>query len=251
MKPLKSPYIPGSQVSAMLVSGEMPDEMTSLLEKEVRAIVRTLNLPGLPPPVSSHPDMQMLIPAEGVIVHAPNLDLFLADQLKNLGFELVPGEKTPGGSYPSDVPYNVAVVGRHAFLNTRHADGKVIQWLKKTGKTISHVNQGYAKCSVCILNEEAIITSDPGISDAARGQNIDVLFIPPQRSISLPGYDYGFIGGATGLLSGGRLAFCGDVNSLESSETIIAFLEKHGITPVSLGTGAVRDLGSLVPLCSV
>lgn len=251
VRPLKTPYIPEKHVAAMLVSGEIPDEMACLLEKEVKVIVRTKDIRELPAPVRSHPDMQMMMPGEGVIVHAPDICPELAGQLKDIGFLMIRGKSTPGGSYPLDIPYNVAVVGRHAFLNTRFADETVINWLVKTGKTITHVNQGYAKCSVCILNEEAVITSDPGICRAARERGIDVLLIPPQRHIYLPGYDYGFIGGATGLISENELAFCGDFSRLDSAEEILYFLEKHGITPVSLGQGEVRDLGSLVPLCTV
>jgi hypothetical protein len=235
----------------MFVSHNMPEEMMSLLEGLIPVLIRTMDLEGLPDPVKSHPDMQLVIPAEGVIVHAPNLHPKVAERLKDLGYILVSGEKTPAGSYPLDIPYNVAVVGDHAFLNTRYSDEVVLQWLKKTGKTISHVNQGYAKCSVCILNKEAVITSDLGIYRAALGKNIDVLLIPPQRSISIPGYDYGFIGGSTGLVSSKKIAFTGDLKTLDSWESILLFLQKYGITPVTLGASAVLDLGSLIPLCTV
>ena len=251
MKPLESPYIPESSVTAMLVSHDMPEGMKSLLRELVPVIIPVMDMDSLPVPVRGHPDMQLLIPAEGVIVHAPALDPDTAACLRDLGYLLVPGEKQPGGSYPEDIPYNVAVVGRHAFLNTRHADPVVLDWLKKTGKTISHVNQGYSKCSVCILSEEAIITSDRGIYQAAIEKNIDALLIPPQKSISIPGYEYGFIGGSAGLVSRDRLAFCGDMDTLESAGQILSFLQKHGIMPVMLGPGNVLDLGSLIPLCTV
>lgn len=235
----------------MLVAQDMPEGMANILMGFVPVLIRTMPMAELATPVSNHPDMQLVIPTEGVIVHAPNLHPQVAVQLRELGFELVPGEKTPAGSYPGDVAYNVAVVGRYAFLNTRYADQVVLDWLKRTGKTICHVNQGYAKCSVCILNEEALITADEGIFRAARGQNMDVLLISPQKSISLPGYDYGFIGGATGLISSREMVFCGDARMLDSGEGILAFLQKHGIKPVCLGSYAVRDLGSLIPLCAV
>ena len=251
MKPLNSPYIPDKKVTAMLVSHNMPEEMMSLLEGLIPVLIRTMDLEGLPDPVKSHPDMQLVIPAEGVVVHAPNLHPQVAELLKDLGYILVSGKKTPAGSYPGDIPYNVAVVGDHAFLNTRFADEAVLQWLKKTGKTISHVNQGYTKCSVCILNKEAVITSDLGIYRAARGKNIDALLIPPQRSIFIPGYDYGFIGGSTGLISSNKMAFSGNLNTLDSWDPILLFLQKYGIMPVMLGTGTVLDLGSLLPLCTV
>lgn len=52
-----------------------------------------MDLEGLPDPVKSHPDMQLVIPAEGVVVHAPNLHPQVAELLKDLGYILVSGKK--------------------------------------------------------------------------------------------------------------------------------------------------------------
>ena len=80
---------------------------------------------------------------------------------------------------------------------------------------------------------------------------IDSLLIPPQKNIRLRGYDYGFIGGCTGLISETQMAFAGDFNLLNSSEIIGKFLEKHGVKPVSLDNSCIHDIGSIIPLCSV
>ena len=250
-KPMARPYVPEGRVSMMIVSGDMPIEMTKRLHSCVSNIIRTPELANLPRPICSHPDMQMVIPLEGVIIHAPNLDAALAQSLKNTGFMMVPGEKCPNGTYPSDIPYNAAVIGKRAFLNTRFSDARVMEYLKKAGISISHVNQGYAKCSTLIVNNDALITSDHGIFNAARAQNMDVLLIPPQKKIVIDGFDHGFIGGASGLISKTEIVFAGGFDKLDDAETIERFLGKYGIKPVSLGMGDVLDIGSLIPLCSV
>ena len=102
-----------------------------------------------------------------------------------------------------------------------------------------------------MLNDHAIITADKTIHNAALQNGIDSLLIPPQKGIILKGYDYGFIGGATGLISDHELAFSGDFNELEQKETMLLFMEKHGIVPVSLSNERVADVGGLIPLSSV
>ena len=245
------PYIPSGRVSIMIVSGDMPIEMINRLNSLVRKIIRIPMLESLPYPVCSHPDMQMVIPTEGVVIHAPNMDAAIVKSIESLGFQMVSGEKYPCGAYPMDISYNVAVVGKHAFLNKKFSDARVIEWLKKTGISMSHVNQGYAKCSTLIVNQDALITSDAGIFNAARVQNMDALLVPPQRKILIAGYDHGFIGGATGLISNDEIAVSGGFGNLDDAEAIGRFLGKYCITPMSLSDGDVLDFGSLIPLCSV
>ena len=54
--------------------------------------------------------------------------------------------------------------------------------------------QGYSRCSVCVVSDNAIITADEGICRSAEAHGVDVLKIRPGY-IDPPGFDYGFIGG--------------------------------------------------------
>ena len=45
------------------------------------------------------------------------------------------------------------------------------------GYEIINVKQGYAKCSICVVSDNAIITADKGIAKAAIQNRIDVLEI--------------------------------------------------------------------------
>jgi hypothetical protein len=251
MKPIKKPFLPESDVSLMVVSGNMPAMMRKRLSERVPRVISLPPNQGLHGSLMNHPDLMVACPAEGVLVHSPDMDPAIIEMVRDYGFTLIPGEKRPFGNYPADVPYNVAVIGRNAFLNTRFTDRVVLECLVKAGVAVNHVSQGYAKCSVCMLNEEAMITSDEGIFRAARAKNIDVLLIPPQKSIELEGFGYGFIGGATGLISKDELAISGEFDRLDDAGTIARFLDKYGIRPVSLDAGRVLDLGSLIPLCTV
>ena len=65
--------------------------------------------------------------------------------------------------------------------------------------------------------------------------------------ISLPPYDYGFIGGASGVV-GRKIYFFGDLNSHPDSAVIRKAIEEEGFIPVSLSDERLRDLGGMILL---
>lgn len=250
-KPLAVPYIPSGTVSSVLLGCDTPVSVLSGLLSKGIDLIETDHLKVMPPNLSSHADMQFVNVCEGVIVHAPGVLQDTTEKLRTLGFELIEGETIPGSYYPYDIAYNCAIVGKVAFLNLKYTDQKLLTLIKKCGIKPVPVKQGYAKCSTCVLNEKAIITADKSIHNAALENGIDSLLIPPQRRIVLKGYDYGFIGGATGLISEHELAFAGDFKKLDQADSMASFMTKYGIMPVSLSDESVADVGGLIPLSSV
>jgi len=245
------PYIPEAGISHMVVSGELPVSMMDELVKRGIGCIRTRGLKSLPGPLSYHTDMQLLHVAQDTIVCAPNLDEEFKTNLRGRGLTVISGLSEPSAPYPGDIPYNTAIIGEFALLNVSHTDPVVIEWLRKTGRKLIHINQGYAKCSVAIVSHEAVITSDRGIQRALNDVKLDVLLIDPTTKILLPGYNYGFIGGACGLISESEMVFSGNFHCLRQAEVICEFLRKHGIKAVSLGDGPVLDTGGFIPLGTV
>lgn len=119
--------------------------------------------------------------------------------------------------------------------------------LEKQGVKMIHVKQGYAKCSVCIVDENAIITSDRGIAKVAKNTGFEVMVIEP-GFIQLRGLNYGFIGGATGLLDKDALGFAGDLTAHKNGLIIKDFLWTKGKTCIGLGELSLSDVGSIIPL---
>lgn len=250
-KPITTPYVPSSTVTKVLIAGDAPDKIVRKLLSLGVESVKTESHNNLPCGLAYHPDMQFVNICEGVIIFARGGSCQAIKHLEDIGFELIEGDSPLNKKYPLDISYNCAVVGKFAFLNIRYTDEKVLELLKKCQIIPLHTNQGYAKCSISIVNEEAIITADTTIHEKAVSVGLDSFLIPPQKNIYLKGYDYGFIGGCTGLISETQMAFAGDFDQLDSAETICKFLEKHGVSPVSLDNSHVLDIGSIIPLCSV
>ena len=81
----------------------------------------------------------------------------------------------------------------------------MLEFAENEGLNVINVNQGYSGCSVCVINDSAIITDDESIFTAAQNFLNDVLLIQ-KGSIRLNGYNYGFIGGCCGKISKNKLS---------------------------------------------
>jgi hypothetical protein len=130
----------------------------------------------------------------------------------------------------------------------KYTDPVLIKEAKKRDVEPVHVNQGYTKCSVSIVNTNSIITSDKGIANAAEKRGIHALLIEPDENIILPGVSHGFIGGSTGLVSFTGWALTGSLKSLKSASIIKEFLTGKGLDPVILSNNEVIDIGSILPV---
>ena len=193
---------------------------------------------ALESPVDTHADMLLWAVGNAVFVHQDyKIDLD--------GFEkIIKIDEPMSNKYPNDVLLNIAIVGKNAFCNTKFASKTVLQYLEKNNFSIHHVAQGYAHCSTCIVSDNAIISADKGIVEAAKIVGIDALLISSGH-ISLPPYEYGFIGGSCGS-NGDKIYFCGALNHHPDGEKIRQFCEKHGKSAIELSNHPLVDIGGIM-----
>ena len=185
-------------------------------------------------PVDTHADMLLLQAGEKIFKHG---DYFVEGKFENI-FEPM------GSKYPNDVLLNIAIVGKHAFANTRYASKTVLAYLEENGFEIHHVTQGYAHCSTLIVSENAIISADEGICREAQKCGIDALLISAGY-IDLAPYEYGFIGGACGSY-GGRIYLCGSLKYHPDGEVIRNFCKSHQKEIVELLDAPISDIGGIL-----
>lgn len=191
--------------------------------------------------VCGHPDMLMNIVSNSIIVHK-DMDTEFIQKLISLNYSVYKSNSALQNKYPYDVPLNALCLGDFFVHSINFTDTNLLSLLKN--KKLLNVNQGYTKCSTCVVSNKAVITSDTSIAKALTLQKIDVLLIPP-GDIILPGLDYGFIGGATGLIENDVLAFYGHLDNYLYGKEILVFLKKHKIEPVFLRNGKLIDRGSI------
>ena len=202
--------------------------------------------PTLEKPVSAHPDMNLLIVGEQLFARKYVNDMFtivkqskiVTDANLNVNEILV---------YPDNVALNCAVVGKSIICNTKYTSKDVSNYANDIGYDIINVNQGYAKCATCIVGENAIITEDDSIEKKCRNYGMDVLKIQ-KGHVRLDGYNYGFIGGCSGLIENNLLVFNGNIELHPQHTEIHNFCTKHNVEAISLNNDALYDVGSIVRL---
>ncbi len=202
-------------------------------------VIPTIPLKSVYDEINGHADIQIHV-VNNKAICAPEAFEYYKEQLH--GMKIIRGSVSLGSAYPSDIAYNVCGMGDTAICNRKHTAREILDEYEK----VMHTRQGYAKCSICVVNENAAITADEGIYRSLTGNGIDALKISPGY-VTL-GRMTGFIGGASGLLKTGVLAFCGSIKTHPDSADIAAFCRNAGVEIVSLGGGELQDVGSIVAI---
>ena len=195
--------------------------------------------------VSSHPDM-LIFPYGNKYVTSREYDSIaknVFNKINSLGYTPILTYEVPEENYPFDVLFNALTLGNKIFCSEKALSKKVKEIAIESGLEIINVRQGYTKCSVCKISENAIITADGGIAETAKKYGVDVLEIS-EGHVQLDGYNTGFIGGASGMFDD-AIYFCGDVMSHPDGEKIAKFCQKHNKRCICLSNEPLFDVGTL------
>lgn len=209
-------------------------------------IISPPQIAALPSSVSRHADLGLCPIGEGRFVCPPDTYGYYAQRLEPIGFSVICAASPLGSSYPKDTAYNIVAVGKYAFVNPKTCEKSLMKILENERELIC-VKQGYVKCSMCLVSENAFITADTAIAAEGAKKGFDVLLIS-NEGVMLPPYKNGFFGGASGKISHNALAVNGNLDKMKSGNEIRNFLKKYEIKPVEINPYAPFDTGSLIPL---
>jgi len=221
-----------------LINSDFPQFAAKLCEFGKVASVKSN--PYLPLPVAAHADMNYCdIGNTLFIAGGAEIPEFVQNERKFVRFI-----DKPGDSYPDDVICNCKLIGERLFCNVRTISPEIIEFAECNGYQIIDVRQGYTGCGICKVTDNAIITSDKGIAEAARRNGIDVLVIN-NSEIILPGYDVGFIGGCCGSCES-NLFFTGSLSKCSFGDEMRKFCEAHGVAIIELSDERPVDVGGIM-----
>ena len=190
--------------------------------------------PTLPEPVSCHADMLMFGNILQKDYYKRNKELFE-------GYDIVLAEEKFGNEYPKDVLLNAFAVGDTLFGRLESVSVKIKEQYPKA----VNLRQGYAKCSTLLFGNNAI-TADKGIGSVLTEHGLNVLIITSGH-IALPGYDYGFIGGASFVYKN-IVYFFGDLEKHPDCVKIRNFIEDAGYVPAYDIDYPLTDFGGAIIL---
>ena len=198
--------------------------------------------------INGHPDIQLNIlktKENAHIIVQKNINKNFKEILKSNNIKYILSKNSLSNTYPNDIILNSLILENYFIHNLKFSDENLLK--SQNLKTKINVSQGYTKCSILPVRNNALITSDKGIFEALKDYNFDILLLPP-GDILLPSLNYGFIGGTGGMISNDKMAFFGDLDSYNWGEEIKKFLYKYDVSPIALRKGKLIDRGSLLTL---
>lgn len=241
VRPLAVPNLPRGRVTACLAAAPCSG---ALREAGVEALC-PVPCAALVPEERTHADLLFCHAGENVLFAAPGQETLFA-RLKALGFSVRVSPPLTA-AYPGNAALNVAVGENFALGCFAHAAPALMTYLTGSGRTLLRVRQGYAKCSLCFLNENAFLTEDAAIASVLRAAGKDVLLLS-RGDVYLSDKHYGFFGGAAGLVAPDTLAVAGRLQYHRDAPAIAAFALNHGVHILELTDGKITDIGGILPL---
>ena len=150
-----------------------------------------------------------------------------------------------GRDYPSDVAFNAACTGRYFIHNLSYTNEKLLLAAKEMGMTLIDVGQGYTKCSIVVVAEDAIITYDEGIIRAcSKYPELEVLQVSPVLSAWTAMTPDSSAAAAAEWET--RCSFNGDLFAHPDFQRIVTFIEKRGLTCRWFPDYKLTDIGSIL-----
>lgn len=242
---IKTPHLPKGRVRNLIIGEKYEKLLENAAIKHNFELICLKNNQYCDERLSGHTDL--------AAVHIGGNELVCRRYLKNteahrrlneLGVNVEFVDNCLSPEYPDDASLNFCVVGSKVLMNPKTADAQTV---KKLTRTLAYCKQGYTKCTVCVVDENSIITEDKGVSLCARNAGIEVLEIS-SCGILLDGYPNGFIGGASFKLAPDILAFTGAISDTYIMNEIETFLSARNIKAVYLNDTPAIDIGSAIPI---
>lgn len=248
-------------------------------ESQGLEVILTKPINSIIPAIDGHVDIQMFFDGKKIFIAKENYEYYMEkfdkSYLENKGIEVICGDKNLEKKYPKDVLYNLCYTGKYYIGNYDFLDknlkeyignnNKIIYSKKKTEEiknTISETNnktinknnsdntiekefidikQGYSNCSICVVDNDKIITSDRGIYDSINNYNVNNeskkihCILIEHGDINLFELDYGFIGGCSARNpEENKIYFFGCLNTHKSGINIKEFITDNDIEYVEL-----------------
>ena len=226
----------------VLVDCRIKKESMDELNRMGVTVYKSTLIKSLYDEISGHPDIQIHFINNKAICAPEAYNYYCSLNIENL--ELICGSSELKSEYPLDIAYNVCSLGKYVICRPLCTATEILSEYHNLKKEILITKQGYAKCSICVVNDESAITADEGIYKLLNNHEINVLKIR-KGHIELNNME-GFIGGASGLIDERTLCFNGNLKTHPDYHNIVDFCNNVNVDVVSLNNGPLKDVGSIL-----
>lgn len=228
-------------MSTFVMSDKHP-QFIKAIEEMGHRVIESDTIDVFHNPEQKHADMQIL-PTDN--------DIFILNECTNLKDKLYDKnlifcKQKAGKMYPENILLNFLFFNNTIYGKLSAIDGNLLEYCQKKNIKIFNVNQGYTRCSTLVINDNAVITSDVSIKKAMKNNGADVLLIS-QGNIMLEGFNYGFIGGASGKLNDNTIVFFGNVEDHPDFKVIEQFCCRYNSNiEILCKAMPLTDIGGIV-----
>jgi len=225
------------QMKKLFLSRDASNECLAKLRSMGFDIVLLPPYSRLPKPTASHADMLLFRTEDGLLCYR---GYYEENKAVFSSINTIFSETEAAAEYPRDIALDALCMNGIVYGKEQCVSREILS----RAKSFRAVKQGYARCSVLKLGESAAVTADAGLAAALAEDGIDVLRISP-GAISLPGYDFGFIGGAS-FSTEDSVMFFGDHMTHPDGRRIEEFAASHGFCCTALDNTQLCDIGGAV-----
>ncbi len=242
-----NPFIPLKSANVAIVDGRIDKEIENNLERLGLKVIKTIRCNEVHESIAYHPDIVIHPINHNTLAIAPNVFDYYEEKLSDMGINLIKGEKYLSSKYPEDIAYNVGRLRGIAIHNFKYTDEVLKFHLKKENIDFVNVNQGYTKCSLAIVGEDAAITADYPMYKKLISLGYKILLIESGH-VLLKGQNYGFIGGTNGNLYNGKSIISGSLNEHPNKDEILKFFIENSTDLIFLSQKNLLDIGTIIAL---
>lgn len=240
---IKAPNLPQNRVKDCIIGSAYTNEIKELTDLGIICIELPTS-PFLDNEISTHSDIQAFNKGNGNLIISKEAGEKLNKKLSNFNLTIQDNINSP---YPDDVKLNAAFIGEKIICNKDFVSQQIIDFANENGIEIIHTKQGYSRCSLCIVNENAVITEDPGLASLLNICQFNVLKINAGY-IYLSDRHNGFIGGASAKISKNELYFSGNIENHPDFDKIKAFLDNYNVSMIYNKSRILTDFGGIIQL---
>lgn len=241
MRFVEKPHLPQGRIRRLILGEKYRKVLETALLKQNITPIWLKNNEFVDPRLAGHCDL-MAVHLGGRRLAVRESAARDCEEINNIELIKTADPKIP--DYPYDAGLNICIVGDKLIYAPKAADERITSLISGTRLCCK---QGYTKCSVCVVDENAVITADKKIADIASAAGMDVLTVS-EKLAALDGFEHGFIGGASFKISRNEMAFTGAINDPDESSRIECFLNERGIAAVYLTDEPLFDIGSAIPI---
>lgn len=242
-KLIDNPNLPDGKVVHCLVGAVYNDVIAELKNLGITPI-SVGGSEKLEEEIRFHADINACCLSNGRLLLNDDIAGEFNNNLLNLRVETVRNINSP---YPYDVRLNALFLGERIICNPKTVSSEILLFANENDYEIIPTKQGYSRCAICVVNKNAIITEDSGLTSLLKNYQIDVLSVS-QGNVFLSKSHCGFLGGASGKVDKDKIYFNGNLEKHKNYNEIKSFLYNYNVEPVFNSARPLADFGGLIPL---